>query len=342
MNLKNTQFAIYNMAFALFIFLGIVVFTNRAEGIRAITNFPKTVSHVFSHPGRIVPGIAGAVIAVPEYIICSVISCESTSNQNLKTISVIAADTTLDLTTLKDFSDLITALGKPLILNVAGDELASKVREEIEESRDRAEIQAMGNLAQAYQEAHKDLRAMVTGSQTLIKMTSKKWFDFSGFLTEQIPKEVRAEIDLPDGWTLFTTGTRTKYSAKALKSRYRTTRKNMAVSYQWFYTATEVSENSVNAVLEQTQAIHKAGVYESEGILKVLGPLAESVSEIRRHIAFQAKFFGSNDNILGENNDEDFTFRSLKWKVESLWASVTMLQDSMIGRAYGRTYARTM
>lgn len=337
MDLNNTQIAIYNLGLVLFLFLGILAFTNRVEGVQAITNFPKTVFHVLSHPTRIIPGIVGAAIAVPEYIICSAISCEP-PNHHLKTISVIATDTTLDLTTLKEFSNLVMALGKPLILNRAGNELASKVREETGTSRNKAEIQAMDNLAQAYHEAHKDLRAMVSGSQTLIKMTSKKWFDFSGFLTDQIPKEVRGGIDIPNGWARFATGTRTKCSAKALKTRYRTTRKNMAVSYQWFYTATELSENSVNAVLEQTREIQKAGVYESEGILKSLESLAKSVGEIRRHIAFQAKFFASNDNLLGEDTDEDFTFRSLKWKIESLWTTVNMLQNSITGKAYGRTH----
>lgn len=327
------------MAFALFIFLGIIAFTNRVEGIQAISSLPKTLSHSLSHPGRIIPGIAGAAIAVPQYIVCSVFSCESTTKNHLKAISIIAADTTLDLTTLKDFSNLVSALGKPLILNIAGSELADKARMETEASRDMAEVQTMDNLAQAYLEAHKDLRALITGSQTLIKMTSKKWIDFSGFLTEQIAKEIRADIDLPDGWTLFTTGTRKKHSVKTLKARYRTTRKNMAVAYQWFYTATEVNEKVFDTILEQTRAIHKAGIYESRSILKVLEPLAESVREIRRHIAFQAKFFGSNDDILGENTAEDFTFRDLKWKVESLWTSVTMLQDSIPG-AYGKKRAK--
>lgn len=312
-----------------------VAYTNRVEGVQAITNFPKTVFHVLSHPGRIIPGIASAAIAVPEYIICSAITCEP-PNHHLKAISVIATDTTLDLTTLKDFSNLLMAVGKPLILNKAGNELAAKVREETGTSRDKAEIQAMDNLAQAYQEAHKDLQAIVTGSQNLIKMTSKKWFDFSGFLTDQIPKEARAGIDIPNGWTLFTTGTRTKCSTKSLKTRYRTTRKNMAVSYQWFYTATGECENSVNAVLEQTREIQKAGIYESEGILELLEPLAKSVVEIRRKIAFQAKFFASNDNLLGEDTDEDFTFHNLKRRVESLWTTVNMLQDSIAGKAYGR------
>lgn len=337
MGLNNAQVAIYNLGLILFIFLGIVAFTNRVEGIQAITNFPKTVFHVLSHPGQIIPGIADAATAVPEYIICSAISCEP-ANHHLKTISVIATDTTLDLTTLKDFSNIVTALGKPLILNTAGNELAAKVREETRASRNKAEIQAMDDLAQAYQEAHKDLRAMISGSQTLIKMTSRKWFDFSGFLTDQIPKELRVGIDIPNGWTLFTTRTRTKCSAKALKTRYRTTRKNMAVSYQWFYTATEVSENSVNAVLEQTREIQKAGVYKSEGLLKSLESLAKSVGEIRRHIAFQAKFFASNDNLLGEDTDEDFTFRSLKWRVESLWTTVNMLQNSITGRVHERRH----
>lgn len=340
MDLNNAQIAIYNVAFAIFIFLGIIAFTNRVEGIQTITNLPKTLSHVLSRPGRIIPGIAGAAIAVPEFIICSVIPCESTANNRLETISMIAADTTLDLTTLKDFSNLVTALGKPLILNAAGNELAAKVREEIGVSRDSTEIQTIDNLAQAYQEAHKDLRALISGSKTLIKMTSKKLIDFSGFLTDQIAKEARAEIDLPDGWALFTTVTRTKYSAKALKTRYRTTRKNMAISYQWFYTATEVCEKSVDVVLEQTRAIYEAGVYESESILKALEPLAASIREIRRHIAFQAKFFGSNDEILGENT-EDFTIHDLKWKVESLWTSATMLQDSITGRAYRKTHVKT-
>lgn len=339
MDLNNPQIALYNMAFALFFFLGIIAFTNRMEGIQAISNLPKTLSHTLGHPGRIIPGIFGAAIAVPEFIICSVFSCESTTKNRLKVISIIAADTTLDLTTLKDFSELLTALGKPLILNIAGGELADKARKGIEASRDSTEIQTIDNLAHAYIEAHTDLRALISGSRTLIKMTSKKWIDFSGFLTEQIAKEVRAEIDLPDGWTLFTTSTRRKHSANVLKAQYRTTRKNMAVTYQWFYTATEVNEKVFDAILEQTRAIYEAGIYDSRSILKVLEPLAESVREIRRHIAFQAKFFGSNGEILGGNTDGDFTLRDLKWKVESLWVSVTMLQDSIPG-AYGRKHVK--
>lgn len=339
MDLNNPQIALYNLAFALFIFLGIIAFTNRVEGIQAISNLPKTLSHPLSHPGRMIPGILGAAIAAPEFIVCSVFSCESTAKNRLKAISIIAADTTLDLTTLKDFSELVTTLGKPLILNVAGSELADQARKGIETSRDMAEIQTIENLAHACQEAHTDLRALISGSRTLIQMTSKKWIDFSGFLTEQIAKELRAEIDLPDGWTLFTTSTRKKHSAKVMKARYRATRKDMAVSYQWFYTATEVNEKVFDTILEQTRAIHKAGTYDSRSILKILEPLAESVREIRRHIAFQAKFFGSNNEILGENADGDFAFRDLKWKVESLWASVTMLQDSIPG-AYGRKHVK--
>lgn len=329
----------------LFVFLGIVAFINRVDGVQAIINTPKTLSHALSHPGRIIPGIANTVITMPQYIACSVVTCKSTTKNHLKTISMIASDATLDLTTVKDFSDLILAFGKPLILNIVGNELAAKAREDSEDSEmshDKAAIQALENLAQAYQEAHFDLRAFVTGSQNLIKITGRKWIDFSGFLTDQIAADVRAEFDLPEGWKLYTATSRRKDSTRGLKARYKTTRKHMAVGYHSWYTATGAMENNIIAVLKQTREFHEAGAYESAETLKLLEPLVESIREIRRHMAFQARFLESNDDILTEDTDENFTLGALKWKVESLWTSVTMLQDSILGRAYRISRARAI
>lgn len=304
---------------------------DRSEGGQ-ISNLPKSLSYAIKNPKRIIPGISARLISLPQSIICSVITCELTSNNRLKTIAMIATDTMTDLTALSQFADLITALGKPLILSSIGNDLAAEANDRSAEHRDSAAIQAMLDLARDYQNAHLDLRLVVGGSKNLIRLTTKKWVDFSGLLTDQIPRETREEIDLPTGWAKNVPASRRKYSGKALKIYYKACRKDMVSLYQYLYSAMERSEKSINAMLEQTQKVHDAGTYDSTSLLKIIKPLAESVGEVRQNVAFQMKLFGSSDEVFGEPIDEDFTFGILKWKVESLWASVTILQDAALGK----------
>lgn len=331
-NLSPLQVITFNVTFFLCVLLGIFFITNRSEGLQKISNLPKSFSYAVNNPQQIIPSISATVAAVPQFIICSIIPCESTSRDRLKIITMIATDTTLDLTSLSQFADSITALGKPLILNSVGNSITAEIKDESTVWRDSATIKAMERLAHDYQDAHLDLRLMVGASQNFIRLTAKKWVDFSGFLTDQIPREPREEIDLPIEWRTNVPATRKKYSAKALKAHYRVYRKEMVSPYQYLHLVAERSEKSLKDILKRTREIHEAGIYESTGVLGILEPLVESVCKIRENIAFQIKFFGSDDEVPGDSIDEDFTFGTLKWKMESLWTSVTILQDAATGR----------
>lgn len=292
-----------------------------------VTDTPKSLS---PNAGQIISGIAAVIISVPQFLICSVIICESTTNKRLRNIAIIASNANLDVTALKHFTELVTELGKPLALNSAARDLAGEANDEAAKWRDGNTIKILADLSVSYQEAHEEIRQMVGQSQNVIQWSTKTFTEFSGFLTEQIPREVRDKINLPNEWTIGVLATQKEYSSRALIKYHKGLREGTSKVYCQLLLSAERAERSIKAVVQKTREINDAGILKMAKTLDAVEPVLKSITKLRENIAFATSHYAT-DNTFGEESvGRSFTPSVLTWRFESLWTSLSALPGSMV------------